>query len=192
MNRLQLAVFASGSGTNALNIYQHFRKHPHIGLNKIFVNKPSAGVIARAIEFDIPYHIFSQQELDNGQLLKKLQYDRIDAIALAGFLKKIPSDLIAAYQGKIFNIHPSLLPKYGGKGMYGKKVHEAVLAAGETQSGISIHQVNSHYDEGDLIFQQHLRIDQNETPDSLAKRIHLLEYEHYPHVLEKELLRIFA
>lgn len=192
MNKIQLAVFASGTGTNALNLYHYFRKHRLINLSKIYVNKASAGVIAKAIEFDIPYHIFTQDELSNGQLLKKLKYDRIDAIALAGFLKKIPSNLIGAYNGNIFNLHPSLLPRYGGKGMYGIKVHEAVIAAGETHSGISIHQVNANYDEGNLIFQQKLKLDQNETADSLAKRIHLLEYEHYPKVLEKELLSMFT
>ena len=192
MNKIQLAVFASGTGTNALNLYHYFRKHRLINLSKIYVNKASAGVIAKAIEFDIPYHIFTQDELSNGQLLKKLKYDRIDVIALAGFLKKIPSNLIGAYNGNIFNLHPSLLPRYGGKGMYGIKVHEAVIAAGETHSGISIHQVNANYDEGNLIFQQKLKLDQNETADSLAKRIHLLEYEHYPKVLEKELLSMFT
>jgi phosphoribosylglycinamide formyltransferase-1 len=188
MTAIRLAVFASGNGTNALNIHQYFRRHEKIRLAKIYVNSASAGVISKAIEFDIPYHIFTHQEMLNGSLLDKLKHDRIHTIALAGFLRKIPVSIIAEFEDRIYNLHPSLLPAFGGKGMYGIKVHEAVIRSGDQKSGISIHKVSSEYDKGDIVFQKELLLDQEETPASLAERIHMLEYEFYPKILEEELL----
>lgn len=185
----KMAVFASGNGSNAINLYRYFKRHDHIQVSKIYINNPGAGVIARAIEYDIPYHIFTRKEMNNGMLLEKLEYDGIDVIILAGFLWKIPIDLISAYHGRIWNIHPSLLPKFGGKGMYGMKVHEAVIAAGEKESGITIHEVNEVYDAGAVVFQEKILLDTAETPETLAHRIHLLEHRYFPEVIEKEILR---
>lgn len=185
---IRIAVFASGNGTNAINLFRFFRKHELIHVAKFYINNPGAGVIAKAIEHDIPYHIFLKNEMTDGSLLEKLRYDGIKGIVLAGFLWKIPTDLISAFKGSIWNIHPSLLPKYGGKGMYGMKVHEAVISAGEQESGITIHEVNEVYDAGAVVFQEKIQLDITETPESLAQRIHLLEHRYFPEVIEREIL----
>lgn len=189
---VKIAVFASGNGSNAINMYRYFKRHDRIQVAKIYINNPGAGIIERAIEYDIPYHIFTRHEMNNGMLLDKLKYDDIHAIVLAGFLWKVPKELISAFEGMIWNIHPSLLPKYGGKGMFGMKVHEAVIHHKEKESGITIHEVNEVYDEGAVIFQEKIALDASETPSTLAQRIHILEHRWFPEVIEKEITRKMA
>ena len=148
-------------------------------------NRPDAYVIERARSFDVETIVFNREQLyQTGEVLASLKQRKIDFIVLAGFLWLIPAPLLEAYEGKIVNIHPALLPRYGGKGMYGKRVHEAVIASGDRESGISIHHVNPRYDEGNIIFQARCPVKPGDTPDTLAERIHKLEYEHYPRVVE--------
>jgi phosphoribosylglycinamide formyltransferase-1 len=186
MDNRKIAIFASGSGTNAQRIIEYFSGNPQITVSLVLSNKPDAYVLERAKKLKVPYvvfdkHIFNEtDEIPN--LLKK---EGIDFIVLAGFLWLVPLNLIRAYPGKIINIHPALLPKYGGKGMYGERVHEAVIQSGDKESGISIHYVNEKYDEGSIIFQAKCEVQPDDTPDSLAQRIHQLEYKHYPEVIEK-------
>jgi phosphoribosylglycinamide formyltransferase-1 len=185
---IQLAIFASGAGSNARQIIHHFRSHSHIKCALIVCNKPGAGVIDIAAAAGIPVLMIEREVFFRGDAYTtELKARGIDCIVLAGFLWKLPPALVAAYPGKIINIHPALLPKYGGKGMYGQHVHEAVIAAGEKESGISIHFVDEFYDHGNIIFQASCTIDENETPASLAHKIHVLEHTHYPAVIEKTL-----
>jgi phosphoribosylglycinamide formyltransferase-1 len=183
---IQIAVFASGAGSNAQQVIRHFRLHPLIKIALIVCNKPGAGVIEIAAKENIPVQMIEKETFFYGDAYTdELQARHIDFIVLAGFLWKIPSRLIAAFPNKIINIHPALLPKYGGKGMYGHFVHEAVIAAGEKESGISIHYVDEWYDHGNVIFQEICTIAENETPASLALKIHALEHKNYPAVIEK-------
>ncbi len=182
---IRLGVFASGSGTNAININRYFADHSTIELAKIYCNNPVAGVITKAYSEDIPTQIFTRRQLQNGMLLKQLKQDQIDVIVLAGFLWLIPTNLITGFQHKIINLHPALLPKYGGKGMYGMNVHEAVIEAKETETGITIHMVDEKYDTGDHLFQATVAIDKTETAESVANKIHTLEYKHFPEVIER-------
>ncbi len=182
----RLAIFASGNGSNAQNIAEYFDSHPQIRVALILSNKPDAYVLKRAQNLGIPTVVFDREEFYNtDSILQKLQKHNIDFIVLAGFLWLIPKSLIDAFPRKIINIHPALLPRYGGKGMYGNRVHRAVLDAGETQSGITIHYVNERYDEGDIIFQAKCPVFPEDTVDSLANRIHGLEYKFYPQIIEK-------
>lgn len=182
---VRIALFASGSGTNVEHIYQTFKGHPELKVSMVVCNKPDAYVATRARNLRIPLTLVSRRSLYDGNSLRYvLQQEGIDFIVLAGFLWLVPADIIAAYPGKIINIHPALLPKYGGKGMYGDKVHAAVLAAGDKESGITIHQVNEQYDEGDVLAQYRCKVYPIDTVESLAQRIHSLEYEHYPAVIE--------
>ena len=184
-----IAVFASGSGTNAQNLIEYFQLHPSFRVTLIVCNKPDAGVIARAEKLNVPVSIISKNDLANSNtLLQTLKQYDIEIIVLAGFLLLIPPYLVHAFPQRIINIHPALLPKFGGKGMYGSKVHESVIAQGENESGITIHLVNEHYDEGAILFQANCEIAPNETVDSLAQKIHALEYKHYPKVIENYLL----
>ena len=181
-----IAIFASGTGSNAQKIIDHFKNHPHIKVALIVSNKPGAGVLDIASKENIPVLIIEKENFYRGNAyVQELKEKRIDLIVLAGFLWKIPVKLIEAYRDRIINIHPALLPKYGGKGMYGPIVHQAVLAAKEKESGITIHFVDEHYDNGDIIFQEKCRIDPDETHESLAKKIHKLEYAHYPRIIEE-------
>lgn len=180
----RIAIFASGSGTNMQRIAEWFATSNEVEISLVVCNKPGAGVIARAQKFNIPVELITRDQFYHSDILAvKLQTLRIDLIVLAGFLWLVPDSLLHAFPGKIINIHPALLPAYGGKGMYGSKVHEAVVAAGEKYSGITIHYVNEHYDEGAVIFQQNIELAEDETPDSLAARIHELEYKHFPEVI---------
>jgi phosphoribosylglycinamide formyltransferase-1 len=189
LTEFNLAVFASGNGSNAENIALYFKEHPHIHLKLILTNNPQAGVIQRAHKLGIDIHVFNRMEFNNTQLTELLQKHRIDLIVLAGFLWKIPQHMLAAFPDKIINIHPALLPKYGGKGMYGDKVHESVKKNGEKESGISIHFVNEQYDEGQIIFQQSCSIDaEKDSIDVIAQKVHELEYTHYPRIIEQLLL----
>ena len=182
MNRI--AIFASGSGTNAENLIRYFRPHQTIGVDLVLTNKPDAGVIERAGGLDVETVIFNRQQFnETDEIIDLLQGRGIDFIVLAGFLWLVPSSLLKAYEGRVVNIHPALLPGYGGKGMYGRHVHQAVIDSGDTRSGITIHYVNQAYDEGDIIFQATCPVEKGDTPESLASRIHKLEYEHFPRVV---------
>ncbi len=181
-----IAIFASGNGTNAERIMGFFSDHDDINIQLVLTNNPKAGVIARAQKFNVTCRIFTREEFYHSDKIDKILKDNnIDFIVLAGFLWLIPSSVIQAFPGRIINIHPALLPKYGGKGMFGHHVHEAVIANKETQSGITIHYVNEHYDEGNIIFQATCEVKKDDTPDTLAARIHKLEYTHFPVVIKK-------
>ena len=179
-----IAIFASGSGTNAAAIMDNFMGHPEIFVSLTATNNPEAGVIEKAEERVVPVTVFENEDLNDEEYMLELLRG-IDLIVLAGFLKKIPSYLVNEFEGRIVNIHPALLPKYGGKGMYGDKVHQAVIENGEKESGISIHLVNENYDDGDVLFQDTVPVSQQDTPDTLALKVRKLEHEHYPEVIEK-------
>ena len=183
-----IAIFASGEGTNAERIIRYFTDHPTVNVSLVITNKAEAGVIRRAKNLQIPVEFLPASAFKEGKATDLLRQYEIDFIVLAGFLLRIPDDMLQAYLNRIVNIHPSLLPKFGGKGMYGSRVHEAVLASGEKESGITIHYINEHYDEGAIILQTQCPVLSDDTPDSLATRVHQLEYEHYPVVIEKLLV----
>jgi formyltetrahydrofolate-dependent phosphoribosylglycinamide formyltransferase len=179
-----LAIFASGAGSNAQKIIDYFRNSNKVKVALIACNNPAAGVLDIAARENIPVLIIEKERFFRGNAyVEDLKEKKIDFIVLAGFLWKLPSLLIKAYPGHIINIHPALLPNYGGRGMYGNNVHNAVLAAGEKESGITIHYVDEHYDNGDIIFQAKCPVLPGDTPDTLAQRIHLLEHQHYPKII---------
>lgn len=181
-----LAIFASGSGSNAENIIRYFAEKPGFRVKKVYCNVPDAYVLERAKKYNVPTQVFNRAEFRNPDIiLRQLQEEGTDFIILAGFLWLVPDCITTAYPNRIVNIHPALLPAYGGKGMYGHHVHEAVLAAGEKESGITIHYVNEHYDSGDIIFQATCPVLPDDTPDTLAARVHELEYAHFPRVIEE-------
>jgi phosphoribosylglycinamide formyltransferase 1 len=181
-----IAIFASGAGSNAQKIIDHFRQSEAVTVKIILCNKPGAGVLDIAARENIPSVIIEKEAFFRSEeYVQLLQRNNIDLIVLAGFLWKVPSNLVAAFPDKIINIHPALLPKFGGKGMYGNFVHTAVIEAGEAESGITIHFVNHHYDEGRIILQQRCTIDENDTPDTLAQKIHALEHKFYPAIVER-------
>ncbi len=181
----KIAIFASGSGTNAENIINFFKENKKIEVSLIFSNNKNAHVIQRAINHNINYHYFSRPEFyQTKNILDILTKQHIDFIVLAGFLWLIPEYLIEAYPNKIINIHPALLPKYGGKGMYGEHVHKAVIENKERETGITIHYVNKEYDKGNTIFQAKCPVLKGETPEDIAKKVHELEYAHFPKVIE--------
>ena len=181
-----IAIFASGSGSNAENIIRYFQKSDSATVSLVLSNKSDAYVLERSHRLKVPCNVFPKEDWTAGdEILAILQEYRIDFIVLAGFLVRVPDLLLHAYPGKIINIHPALLPKFGGKGMYGDKVHEAVVAAGEKESGITIHYINEHYDKGDTIFQAVCPIFPTDSPDDVAKKVHALEYEHFPRIVEE-------
>ncbi len=185
----KIAIFASGSGSNAENIIQYFAQKPQFCVKSVFCNVPDAYVLERAKKYRIPTFVFNREEFRNpDKVFRQLQEQEIDFIVLAGFLWLMPSFITAAWPNKIVNIHPALLPAYGGKGMYGHHVHEAVIAAGEKESGITIHYVNDHYDQGAIIFQAKCPVLPTDTPDDLAARVHELEYRYFPEIIEKTIL----
>jgi formyltetrahydrofolate-dependent phosphoribosylglycinamide formyltransferase len=187
---VHIAIFASGAGSNAANIIRYFKNRPDTRIGLIVCNKPEAGVLGIAEKNGVPTLLIEKDRFAKGDAyLPELKKAGIDFVVLAGFLWKVPAALIAGYPNKIINIHPALLPKYGGKGMYGSKVHEAVIAAGEKESGITIHFVNEHYDEGATIFQAICEIDPTDTPDDLAAKIHDLEYAHFPKQIDELLTK---
>lgn len=179
-----IVVFASGSGTNFRAICDRFQGSSAISVSRLVTNKPDCGAVGIAEAFDVPVHVLTSNELNNSSLLTDIHPD---LIVLAGFLKKIPGEMVHRFSGKIINLHPSLLPKYGGKGMFGMHVHRAVLENGETTSGITIHRVNEAYDEGETLFQKQIDISDCKTPEQLAARIQELEHYWYPRIIEKEL-----
>ena len=181
-----IVVFASGSGTNAERIIKFYIDNPSINIVCVLTNNPNAGVIARAKSLNVDYKVFNRNDFYNtNSVMDILKEYNPDLIVLAGFLWLVPEIMIDKYEDKIINIHPALLPKYGGKGMYGMRIHEAVINNCEEKSGITIHKVNKKYDDGQIIFQKSFDIVAGETPQTLAKKIHHLEYEHFPEVIHK-------
>lgn len=181
---LKIALLASGSGSNAENIIRYFSSNSTFAFPLIVSNKADAYVHQRAAQLGVPSYTFSGADFAQGhRILSLLQQHNIDCIVLAGFLLKVPQVLIDAYPSKIINIHPALLPKYGGKGMYGHYVHDAVAASGDTESGITIHYVNENYDEGNIIFQAKCPVLPTDTADNIAEKVHALEYEFFPKVI---------
>lgn len=182
----RIVIFASGSGSNAENIISFFREKPHCKVVAVLTNKKSATVLERCDRLQVPGLYFNKPAFkDSDTVVNILQGLNTDLIVLAGFLLKIPSNLIDAFPNKIINIHPALLPKYGGKGMYGDKVHQAVKDNKETETGITIHYVNENYDEGAIIFQAKTAVEPSNDVKAIAQKVHELEYEHYPKVIEK-------
>lgn len=182
----RIAIFASGSGTNMQRIAEYFTNNPSVEVTLVVCNKPGAGVIQRADNLHIPIVMIDRFNFYESDFLsQKLLEKEIDLIVLAGFLWLIPDHILKAFPNRIINIHPALLPKYGGKGMFGEKVHQAVIESGDKKSGITIHFVNEKYDDGAIIFQQELKVEPDETADSLAVRIHQLEYRYFPEVIER-------
>ncbi len=183
--KFKIAIFASGGGTNAENLALYFRNNNIAEIAIMVTNVATAGVIERAEKLNIPCHVLSKNTLSSGQEINQfLEKHSIDFIVLAGYLWKIPQELVQKFNGKILNIHPALLPAYGGKGMYGMNVHKAVINANESYSGITIHEVNENYDEGSIVFQKSYEIKSGETPESLAKEVQKLEHVHFPSVVE--------
>jgi len=180
----KIVIFASGSGTNAQNIVLHFNNSSKLNQFHIFSNNANAKVLEKARNLSVPTIIFSKEELNSDVLLKNLIEIQPDLIILAGFLLKFPSNCIAAFPNKIINIHPALLPKYGGKGMYGMHVHRAVVENKDVETGITIHYVNDNYDEGNIIFQERVALSGDETPEEVADKIHELEQTHFPIIIE--------
>lgn len=186
---IKISILASGSGSNAENIVRFLENNNQICVNSIFCNVPDAYVLERAKKLNIPAFVFNRTEMRDPQfLLKQLKELETDYIILAGFLWLMPSHIIEAFPNRIINIHPALLPNYGGKGMYGMNVHHAVIAAKEKESGITIHFVNEQYDSGATIFQATCPIVSTDTPETLAEKVHALEYKHFPAVIEKVIL----
>ncbi|MCP9199202.1 phosphoribosylglycinamide formyltransferase [Gramella sp. GC03-9] len=181
----KIVIFASGSGTNAENIIKYFQKNDQIEVVALLSNNRSAGALKKAHQLNVKALLFDREAFyESHEVLNVLKDIKPDLIVLAGFLWLLPSNIIRNFPNKIINIHPALLPNYGGKGMYGNRVHEAVIANSEKESGISIHYVNKEYDEGQIIFQKTLPISRQDTPESLAEKIHELEYRHFPEVIE--------
>jgi phosphoribosylglycinamide formyltransferase-1 len=180
----KIVIFASGSGTNAENIIKYFGDKACASVVAVFTNNPKAKVIDRANKYHVPTEIFSKAEFNVGKVLQKINDYKPDWIILAGFLLKIPESIIDSYPNKIINIHPALLPKYGGKGMYGMNVHNAVVENKEKETGITIHFVNENYDEGNIIFQKVVTVLVSDTPEIVAEKIHEIEQRYFPEVIE--------
>jgi phosphoribosylglycinamide formyltransferase 1 len=186
---IKIAIFASGSGSNAERIVEYFSSKNEVEVCLILTNNPTAGVIERAQRLNVPTIIFNKKLFaKTDKIVEILQSQKIDWVILAGFLWLVPNNLTRAFENRMINIHPALLPKYGGKGMWGHHVHEAVVANQETESGITIHYVNEHYDEGKIIFQAKCEVSKNDTADDVAQKIHQLEYQYFPEVINKEIL----
>ena len=182
----RIAILASGAGTNAENIVRHFQSGKKATVALILCNNPKAGVLRRAEKFSVPYVVFNKQTFYETDVIEtRLKELRIDLIVLAGFLWLLPAKFVEAFQGKIINIHPALLPKYGGKGFYGMKVHQAVLKNGDKKSGITIHYVNEEFDDGRIIAQFECDVNEDDTPETLAAKISRLEYKYYPEFIER-------
>ena len=180
---LRIIIFASGSGTNAENIIEHFKNSELAQVKYVVSNNTEAGVLERAQKLNVPFKVFTKKEMQSDSFLQFL-IENADFIVLAGFLLKVPDQMIESFPNGIVNIHPALLPKYGGKGMYGMHVHRAVVSNKEAETGITIHYVNEHYDEGAIIFQKSVSLDPNDTAEEVAGKIHVLEQENFPNVIE--------
>ncbi|MEP2771716.1 MAG: phosphoribosylglycinamide formyltransferase [Fulvivirga sp.] len=182
---VRIAIFASGSGSNAEEIIKYFSNKKDKEISLVLSNKPDAFVLKRAKKFNVPSIVFNRKELLDGHVLKTLREHKIDYIVLAGFMMLIPQNLVDAFPDRIINIHPALLPKYGGKGMYGDNVHKAVRENKEPETGITVHVVNERYDEGQIIFQERCRLLPNDSVAEIAKKVHALEHANYPKVIDK-------
>jgi phosphoribosylglycinamide formyltransferase-1 len=186
LENIQIAIFASGNGTNAENIISHLKtiSNVEISVSLIVTDKENAGIHEVAFTKNIPIFVIPKSDINVGaEILKHLKKHQIEFIVLAGYLKKIPTIILQAYEQNIINIHPALLPKYGGKGMYGKHVHEAVIENKESESGITIHYVDEIYDNGEIILQEKCNVLSTDTSETLGEKIHQLEYKHYPEVI---------
>lgn len=182
----KIAIFASGSGSNAQNIIEYFNESTTARVDIVLTNRKDAYVLERAKNLNVPSHVFNRVEFyQTNQIIDILANNKIDLIVLAGFLWLVPSNIIQQYPNRIINIHPALLPLYGGKGMFGQAVHQAAIANKELFSGITIHYVNEQYDSGDVILQVKCNIDTEDTADTLAEKVHVLEYKHFPETIEK-------
>ncbi len=189
--RTNIAIFASGGGSNARKIIEHFKDSPVGRVALVVSNKPDAGVLKIAEAHEIPAQVIDRPYFyESEEILTVLKMYEIGFVVLAGFLWLVPGYLVRAYPNRILNIHPALLPKFGGKGMYGHHVHEAVKAAGETESGMTIHFVNAHYDEGDIVFQARCAVDPNDSPDEIARNVLALEHRFFPETIEKVILAL--
>jgi phosphoribosylglycinamide formyltransferase-1 len=186
-----IVLFASGGGSNAQQIMQYFSNSSQIKVVAVFTNNATAGVLDKALQFDVPAIIFTRDQLADGTVLERLKEFNASLIVLAGFLWRFPQHIIASYPDKVINIHPALLPKYGGKGMYGINVHRAVLENKEQQSGITIHYVNDNYDEGNIIFQQAVVLEECTTAEHIAQKVLELEHRHFPEVIDQLLNKDF-
>jgi phosphoribosylglycinamide formyltransferase-1 len=181
----RIAIFASGSGSNAQRIMEHFKRHKEMEVAIVLSNRADSYVLQRADNFEIPTQVFSKEELyDSATILNLLKNLDIDMIVLAGFLWLIPANIIRQYPKRIINIHPALLPKYGGKGMYGNIIHETVIANHDPETGITIHYVNESFDEGEIIYQNKCVVEKTDTTEKLAYKVHQLEHLHYPRIIE--------
>lgn len=181
-----IAIFASGNGTNAENIIRYFQGSEWVNVALVVANRENAFVLERARSLNVPFVYMGKAEWTDGATVLSLLKERgIDFVVLAGFLARVPDCILHAYPDKIINIHPSLLPKFGGKGMYGDRVHEAVVAAGEKESGITIHYLNEHFDEGEIIVQYKCPVLPQDTAADVAEKVHALEYEYYPQVISR-------
>jgi phosphoribosylglycinamide formyltransferase-1 len=186
MKKYRIVIFASGSGTNAEEIMKRFQHHASIEVSFLLSSNPEAYALERAKKFNIPAKVFNRTTFrESEEVLNWLKEKSITHIVLAGFMWLVPDYLIKTFPGKIINIHPALLPKFGGKGMYGMHVHEAVKNASEKESGITIHEVNEHYDEGKVLFQATCQVNETDAPEQIANKVHALEYAHYPRVIEE-------
>ncbi len=180
-----IIIFASGTGSNALKLIEHFNGHPGIAVRAVFSNVPNAPVLDKARNTGIDAISFTREAFQNPEFTRRLEDYSCDWIVLAGFLWLVPEYLIQYMEGRIINLHPALLPLYGGKGMYGARVHQAVIDSKEDHSGITIHLVDGHYDHGEILFQAHCTVEPNDTPESLANKIHKLEWTYLPVICEK-------
>ena len=186
----RLSVFASGSGSNAEKFFEYFKGHPSIEIVSVFTNNKSAGVIQRSERFGIPHYIYNRSYWADGELvIEQLEKERVDFIVLAGFMLLIPEALVKRFSNKIFNIHPALLPKYGGQGMFGMHVHQAVKDAQEEETGITIHFVNEVYDQGEILYQETVSISPTDSAEDIAKKVLAIEHKNYPKVVEREVLK---
>jgi len=186
-----IAIFASGSGTNAENIIKYFSNKKSAKVRLVLSNRREAFVLKRAAAHNVKTVFFERAEFyHSDKILDYLISENIDFVVLAGFLWLVPGNILEKYEGKIINIHPALLPAHGGKGMYGEKVHRSVIESREHESGITIHYVNKKYDDGDIIFQARCKVDPSDTPESLASKVHALEYEYFPRIIEDLILKL--
>jgi len=186
-----MAIFASGTGTNAQRIMEHFSGHPGVEVALVLSNDPKAQVLKRAEAFGVETMVFGRDDLyGTDHVLEALQKRKIDLVVLAGFLWLIPPKLIKAFPDRIINVHPALLPRFGGKGMYGYRVHEAVKAAGEKETGMTVHLVNEEYDRGRILFQASCPLSDNDTVQTITEKVHALEHAHFPEQIERYLRQI--
>lgn len=189
-NKKNIVIFASGSGSNAQRLLEHFEHHPEIRVAALFSNNPKAYALQRAETYHVPAFLFSRDEFYNSnKVVEQVQQFKPDLVVLAGFLWLVPQNFLQAFPDSIINIHPALLPKYGGKGMHGLNVHTAVVQAGDDKSGITIHRINEEYDKGEFILQEHCPVYPTDTPEELAARVLQLEHKFLPLVVEKLLLK---